>query len=203
MKMLKSKGRPSGRSWIDQDMPSCCKNEKWRPVKGFTGVYIISSCGRLIRLARKQFQAARWGRRKHTYLEMLMSPGIDSLGYHRFILSIKSRERQALAHRLVAEAFLKPNKKPYINHKDSDPKNNHLSNIERCTQTENMRHAKKVGRFNQDGELNHRAKFKVKDILEIRRLASIGISRKNISKKYKTNANHIGAIIRKVSWASI
>ena len=55
-------------------------------------------------------------------------------------------------HRLVAYNFLPPKEgKNVINHLDSNPRNNKVSNLEWCTQAENMRHAKINNRMNTDG----------------------------------------------------
>ena len=52
---------------------------------------------------------------------------------------------QIFVHRIVAEAFLdNPEKLPVINHKDGNPKNNCVSNLEWCTQRHNIRHARDV-----------------------------------------------------------
>ncbi|UCF55879.1 MAG: HNH endonuclease, partial [Deltaproteobacteria bacterium] len=55
---------------------------------------------------------------------------------------------QFLVHRLVAEAFIGSCPEAHeINHKDCDPSNNHVSNLEWVTRKENIAHAVKMGRF--------------------------------------------------------
>ena len=47
---------------------------------------------------------------------------------------------------MVAEAFLpNPDNKPQINHKDGNPLNNHVDNLEWADNFENMRHAQDNG----------------------------------------------------------
>ena len=54
-------------------------------------------------------------------------------------------------HRLVAEAFIpNPDNLPEVNHKDSVRDNNHVSNLEWVTQSENMKHAYHVGKYKED-----------------------------------------------------
>ncbi len=54
----------------------------------------------------------------------------------------KSQRRKAGVHRLVCEAFLpNPHGKRCVNHKDGNPFNNHIDNLEWCTHSENSRHS--------------------------------------------------------------
>lgn len=49
-------------------------------------------------------------------------------------------------HRLVAQAFIpNPDNKPQVNHIDSNPANNHISNLEWATPRENNLHANRFG----------------------------------------------------------
>lgn len=61
-------------------------------------------------------------------------------------------------HRLVAEAFIpNPNNLPEVNHIDSNRSNNHVSNLEWVTHSENMRHSYNKG-INQKPLRDHSIK---------------------------------------------
>lgn len=60
------------------------------------------------------------------------------------------------AHQLIALTFIpNPDNKPYVNHIDGNTHNNSVSNLEWCTQKENMAHAKDNGLIN---DISNKAK---------------------------------------------
>ena len=79
--------------------------------------------------------------------------GTIQKGYRLYTLYIQKKPKAFGAHRLVALMFI-PNLEqlPYVNHKDGNPLNNKVSNLEWCTPKYNTQHAIKTGlkkNFNQ------------------------------------------------------
>lgn len=63
---------------------------------------------------------------------------IMETGYVQVVVT----RRQKLVHRLVAEAFVpRIEGKNIVNHKDGNKMNNHYTNLEWCTQAENIAHS--------------------------------------------------------------
>ena len=84
--------------------------------------YTITDDGRLFSL-----NYHRSGKKKE------MKPQKDKKGYNRIILSIEGKWKKFFVHRLVALAFLdNPDNLPLINHKDENPLNNNVENLEWC-----------------------------------------------------------------------
>lgn len=67
----------------------------------------------------------------------------NNKGYERINLCKNNKQKTFLIHRLVAYMFIpNPQNKPYIDHIDTNPLNNHVSNLRWCTQKENMNNIK-------------------------------------------------------------
>ena len=91
-------------------------------------VYRVSSCGMVFGRGDKP-----------------MKPQVI-LGYAKLRLQSKPHAKQVMVHRLVAETYIpNPDNKPEVNHKDGDKLNNHVSNLEWSTRSENAKHALDTG----------------------------------------------------------
>lgn len=74
----------------------------------------------------------------------------DSKGrdYQHVDLYSGGKGRSMRVHRLVAQAYIpNPENKPEVNHKDGNPRNNNVSNLEWATKSENMKHAVATGLY--------------------------------------------------------
>lgn len=111
------------------------KNEIWRPIAGYEGLYEISSHGRVKSLSRRD---ARGALRREKFLK----PGTTTDGYKQVSLNLDGKARPFLVHRLVASAFLdNPDALPIVNHKNGARTDNRADNLEWCTQLHNVRHS--------------------------------------------------------------
>lgn len=107
--------------------------EEWKTIEGYEN-YEISSFGNC--------------RKKGS--EQNLKPQLNSAGYVRYELRKNGKTKMFFAHRLGAKAFLKnPENKPQVNHKDNNKLNNHISNLEYCTQSENVQQQYKDGRISR------------------------------------------------------
>ena len=91
---------------------------EWKEIKGTNGLYSVSESGCVF----------------STRSDRLIKPYKMKNGYWRVELNINGEAKRYFVHRLVAEAFIpNPNNYPIVNHKDENPSNNHVSNLEWCT----------------------------------------------------------------------
>ncbi len=111
------------------------ENEEWRNVVGYEGLYMVSSFGRVASL----FCPYKNGNKTFYKKQKILKPNLRKKGYLAVTLSnCNEIARSYLIHRLVAIAFIDNSKNlPFINHKDENPQNNHVGNLEWCTNSYN------------------------------------------------------------------
>jgi hypothetical protein len=90
-------------------------------------------------------------------------------GYHKVALSDNGTHKWYALHRIVLASFKGVDaNKPQVNHLDGDKNNNHLNNLEWCTQSENIKHAIRLNLKKQgarevicyDKNMNYLCKYK-------------------------------------------
>ena len=99
--------------------------EEWKDIIGYEGLYEVSNIGRV--------------RSNHSGTWKIMKQSIRKGGYKKIFLRKNKERKSFFVHRLVATAFIpNPDKLPFINHKDENPSNNNVENLEWCTHLYNM-----------------------------------------------------------------
>ena len=118
--------------------------EKWKDIPGYEGSYEVSNKGRVRSKKGKTTYTKRHGKR--VWKSRVLKEKNKTAREQRVDLWKEGEPKTFLVHRLVAMAFIpNPENKPCINHKDGDPRNNKIGNLEWCTYKENENHAKRNG----------------------------------------------------------
>ena len=106
--------------------------EIWKDIQGYEGYYQVSNLGRI-----KNVKNGKNKVRKISY---------DKLGYPYINLSKNGIRKTKKVYRIVAETFIpNPENKKTVNHKDGDPSNSKIDNLEWATHQENINHAWETG----------------------------------------------------------
>lgn len=101
--------------------------EIWKDIINYEGLYQVSNLGNV-----KSMNYGRTGEIK------LLKQSTNKQGYKSVHLFKNRKWKSYSVHRLVAMAFIpNPNNLPIINHKDENPSNNNINNLEWCTVTYN------------------------------------------------------------------
>lgn len=111
------------------------KNKRliWKPIPLFEAEYSISNYGEIMSRHKK-------------HPGQLLQQRIDRAGYLTVRLNKKGKTYTRFVHRLLAEAFIpNPQKKKFVNHRNGNKLDNHLSNLDFCTHQENVKHSYQYG----------------------------------------------------------
>lgn len=127
-------------------------NEIWKAIEGFEGQYEVSNLGN-IRIVGKTEKEPRLRKLK-----------VNTHGYIQVALSKYGKKKYFEVQRLVAKAFLpNPENLPVVNHKDQNPKNNNVDNLEWTTYEYNAKYGTALQRRIFTRILKKRGTPKVKE----------------------------------------
>ena len=121
--------------------------EEWKPVVGYEGRYEVSNLGRVRSVGRTVIDKV--GRRQ-VWPSIVLSAFLNLEGRIQVSLWKDNRKKILQVHRLVAMAFLpNPDNLPQVNHKDENPQNNRVDNLEWCTNKYNVNYGTALVRMAQ------------------------------------------------------
>lgn len=99
--------------------------EEWRDIEGYENLYQVSNLGRV--------KSLKFGKEKILKLKKTWD------GYCIVGLCQQNKRKDYLVHRLVAQTFIdNPQNLPQVNHRDENPLNNDVQNLEWCTPKQNI-----------------------------------------------------------------
>ena len=123
--------------------------EMWKDIPEYEGLYQVSTYGRVKSL--KRLKKTKLKNQEYVFIKERI------LKQHS---NKKGMGKTKQVHRLVAETFIpNPNNLPQINHKDKNPNNNYINNLEWCNAQYNNnygtrieRMTKKIEQYTKDNE---------------------------------------------------
>lgn len=130
--------------------------EKWKPINGYEGLYMVSNRGRVRSIDRNVHR--KRGTTKMLHGRIIRQQKRTN-GYFFVTLSKQGKLKSLDVHRLVAMAFVEgQNDGLVVNHKDENKHNNNASNLEWVTLKQNANYgtaiARRVANSNFKGKNN-------------------------------------------------
>lgn len=120
-------------------------NEQFKDIKGYEGLYQVSNYGRIKSLPKIVNTKLKNVSSRKTK-EKILKCNLTRDNYLSVNLVKNKKNKTIRVHQLVCNTFIE-NEENYkcINHKDSNPRNNKIDNLEWCTQSYNIKYAYKKG----------------------------------------------------------
>ena len=165
---------------------------KTKAIKGFEGIYSITSKGDVI---------SHGGKSNHIN-DIILKPSIDKDGYRRVTLKHNKHARYFRVCRLVALHFVNnPKGYPVVNHIDENKKNDVYSNLEWVTVYGNWKHSEHAGVFKEIKicklDMNGIAIKEYKSLMDAAR--DTGVNQGNITNCIKGRCKSVGGF----RWARV
>ncbi|MFY7853698.1 MAG: HNH endonuclease [Brevundimonas sp.] len=170
-----------------------------RPICGFEALYTVGPDGSVFALPRQ----AKGGRGIRNLPGRFLTPKVRSRYLCLTLCGDGGSRTNVLVHRVVCAAFNGP--APFaeaqVNHRDGNRLNNHFSNLEWVSRSENLRHA-----YDNDlkpaGEKSHLAKLTADQVREIRAMRGLK-SQAEIGRQFGVSQTCVGKILSGKKWKQL
>lgn len=175
-------------------------SEEWRDIQGCEGLYQVSNQGRVRGLDRTVID--RNGK-PHIVRGKVLKLTTTSFGHLTVGLTKHSQQTTFPIHRLVAQAFIGDVTRKVVHHKNEDPLDNFLENLDIVSFFFHniLHHTGKPLPCNQ-GALHQNAKLSEDDVLIIRELANEKVYPQcELSVMFSVGEGTISKIVSRKSWA--
>jgi hypothetical protein len=171
-------------------------NEIYKDIKGYEGIYQISSCGNVKRICFGGQGSDVGSIKTH----------VGPRGYVTFRLSHMGVSKTLYVHRVVAETFIEGptccptcNVNFEVNHKDGNKSNNNIENLEYVTRSQNVKHASKK----QQASCVTDSPLTEDDVRQIRAARVNGARNVDLAKQYKVSPSYICDITKMRQWKHV
>lgn len=115
------------------------KDEIWKDILGYEGIYQVSNMGRVKSLARQIRTGKTMSYQQLKERILKTNNKVCNSGYETVVLCKEGIQTTKTVHRLVAEAFIpNPDNMRCVNHRDENKRNNFVDNLEWCSQAYNV-----------------------------------------------------------------
>lgn len=175
------------------------KTENWKDVPGYEGLYQVSDFGKI-----RSFYFDKLNRSLSNNTKPI-KPFLND-GYPQVRLYKNGTKQDYKVHYLVMLSFVcdRPDGMQ-VGHTNAIRTDNRLINLSWVTPSENSRHAHYVTKTMPftGGEKNSASKLKNKDVINIRKLKTNGLSNAEIAKIFKVTRQNINFICKKETWTHL
>ena len=150
----------------------------------------------------KEYTIDEYGNIFDVKLQRYRKPIVHKKGYLKMSFYVNGKDKKFFIHRLVLQTFkpVEDMDKLQVNHIDGDKQNNHVDNLEWCTQSENQKHAYKHGLNSNKGEHNPSCRLTEEQVIEIADLLIKSVPMSEIARRYGISKSAVAFIREKRHW---
>ena len=180
--------------------PKASMRERWDDIRGYAGLYKVSTFGRVKSVDRKV-------NHRHStrfYRSQYITPIPHKDGYLSVLLSKNGRKKRHFVHKLVLETFVGrcPDGQEARHFPDRSKLNNRLDNLSYATHKQNMRDQITHGTRPRGSDVTHLSKLTDQDIADILNLSKTK-TLEEIGRIYGVSKQAVCAIVNGKTWTHV